>query len=507
MPKHLEAFVVVIFLGITIFIFSKSYACSLIHCSDFTRRRNAWLFITSAAFLSQNFWLFSLLTMITVLVASSRETRYPSLFLLLLLAFPPVQVPIPGFGIINYIFQLNYPRLLSLTILLPAFLKLLNEPVEDHTNPKIADILVVSFIVLATLLQMRDSSITDTFRYGFTSFIDIYLPYYVMSRGLKNIADFRDALLAFVIAVTIAAFIAVFEHVRHWVLFKGMLNAMDIYWNLYGYQIRSGSLRAVASAGHAIVLGYLIVIGIGIMLFFHNRTSRPGLATWMAILILVAGLYATLSRGPWVGAIALLLVYISLDPQPIKGFLKLGLIGTIGIIFLSASSKVQNFIALLPFIGTTDAHTVTYRQQLFENSFTVIMRNLWFGSTDYLKQPEMLALATRDGFIDIVNTYVQISFDMGLVGLTLFIAFFFYVLKNIYRAVRSLNEDKQELQLLGRVLFSTIVAALVIIGTVSSISHVPILYWILGGIGIAYWRMVNSHQTHTVIRENNNVKS
>ena len=56
--------------------------------------------------------------------------------------------------------------------------------------------------------------------------------------------------------------------------------------------------------------------------------------------------------------------------------------------------------------------------------------------------------------------------------------------------MRSLADRNDELYLLGQVLFSTLLGILVIIMTVSSISVIPVIYWSVAGLGVAYARML-----------------
>ncbi|MGE8385220.1 MAG: O-antigen ligase domain-containing protein, partial [Pseudomonas putida] len=43
---------------------------------------------------------------------------------------------------------------------------------------------------------------------------------------------------------------------------------------------------------------------------------------------------------------------------------------------------------------------------------------------------------------------------------------------------------------LGRVLLATLIGILVIIFTVSSITFIPVVYWSIAGLGVAYIQMV-----------------
>ncbi len=56
--------------------------------------------------------------------------------------------------------------------------------------------------------------------------------------------------------------------------------------------------------------------------------------------------------------------------------------------------------------------------------------------------------------------------------------------------MRNLADRNDEHYLLGQALFSTLLGILVIIFTVSSISVIPVIYWSVAGLGVAYARML-----------------
>jgi O-antigen ligase len=157
---------------------------------------------------------------------------------------------------------------------------------------------------------------------------------------------------------------------------------------------------------------------------------------------------------------------------------------------VSALPGGDKMINMLPFIGTTNTENVNYREKLITNSMIVLQRNPWFGSVDFLNTPEMQSMRQGEGIIDIVNTYIGIALEQGYIGLGLFSAFFALTLLDIYRAIHSIPDKDSEEHLLGRALLSTLIAILIIIFTVSSISIIPIVYWSFAGLGIAYAQMV-----------------
>jgi hypothetical protein len=82
-----------------------------------------------------------------------------------------------------------------------------------------------------------------------------------------------------------------------------------------------------------------------------------------------------------------------------------------------------------------------------------------------------------------------------LVGLGLFLGFFIAVLLRIFKSMRSLPDRNSEMYLLGQTLFAVLVGILAIIATVSSLNVVPIIYWSVAGLGVAYARVVALDKT------------
>jgi len=76
------------------------------------------------------------------------------------------------------------------------------------------------------------------------------------------------------------------------------------------------------------------------------------------------------------------------------------------------------------------------------------------------------------------------------VGLSLFAGFFIAVIVGIFQSMRNLPDRHDELYLLGQALLATLLGILVIIGTASSISFIPVIYYSVAGLGVAYARML-----------------
>jgi O-antigen ligase len=161
---------------------------------------------------------------------------------------------------------------------------------------------------------------------------------------------------------------------------------------------------------------------------------------------------------------------------------------------------IEKLVDLLPFVGTVDAGNVTYRQQLLDIAVGVMAQNLYFGSFTSASSPAMEALRQGQGIIDVVNTYIGVGLQTGVVGLALFVGFFLAVGLAVLGAMRSERDHASEEHLLGRALLATLLGILVTIFTCSSITVIPVIYWAVAGLGVGYARLMADRAARRVPR-------
>jgi len=490
MPENIRSLIVIVVIATTFFVLSSRYLTTVSEPADFTRRRNIWLGLTFVAFLGHSFWIYTVIAILLLIYANRRESNPPALFFFLLFVLPVATVDIPGIGPINYLFELSHQRILALFVLFPVYLSLKRQSDIIPFGRTGADKALFAYLLLTAILCLRDTSLTNSLRQAFYLVIDVFLPYFVISRSLKDMKVFRDALLSLVVAIMIVAALAVIEFLKHWLLYASLMDVLKLD-GMTGYLGRDGMLRANVTAGQAIALGYLMVVGLGLYLFIQSYIQRNFIRR-LGMLLLAAGLITPLSRGPWIGAAVLIVIFIVTGRYAARRLMILALILSFTLPLLSVLPGGERVINLLPFIGTTEKGNIDYREQLITNSMIVIKRNLWFGSVDFLKTPEMEAMRQGQGIIDIVNNYIQVALATGLVGLVFFVSFFALTLASIYGTMRSISDRDSEEYLLGRSLLATLVAILFIIFTVANITIIPIVYWSVAGMGAAYTQMVRN---------------
>lgn len=499
MPETIKALIVIITMGsLTLTIQSRNLP-EIISKKEFRTYFLLWISVTLTAFLSHNYWIFIFFTCVIISVFSKKESQNDSfsIYVWLLPLLPMLANDIPGIGGIRFIFELNYPRLLSLAILFPLFL---NQDDKRKTFLRLpGDKIFAIYLLINILISTRNGELTNIIRTNLYLFLDMFLPYYVASRSFKNFQDFKKIAFVIFASISILASIALFETIYGWRLYASLLNSLDINYRFSSYLFREGVLRAASTFSSSIVLGYMLVVGMGMRLAIDTEFNKNKLQLFFFVLYGLA-LLATVSRGPWVGCLILFSIYVLLHKNKAKN-IKLSFYA----LFLSApilifTSFGQKIISLLPFFGGSNEGSISYREELFEKSWAVIQQHPLLGSNTYLKTPEMLSLTQGQGIIDIVNSYLRIALDSGLLGVGSFVLFFVSLLFGLYKAQQALNKNDRELHQYATGLIATLASVLFIIATVSSIDIVGHVYWLLAGLASAFLHFLNGRKQNNGIQ-------
>ncbi len=485
MPEHFRALVVVLLLSSVVYALARRPACewALDH-RDFARRRNLWFGITLIAFFAHNFWVFMAITALLLVHARRREASIVALFVWLMFAVPPFGAQLGGLGIVNQLLELNYLRLLSLVLLVPAYFALRRD--SEWTLP---DVLIAGYLLIQLGLQLSVDSLTNTARYGIYAMLDLVLPYYVASRSLRDLRAFRELAMCFAVAAMVLAAIAIFEAVKHWLLYSPLDRVLDVRWGYGNYLARNATIRAQASTGQPIALGYVLLVAIALYAYVGQTVQLDRTRRWLGHALLFGGLVASLSRGPWLGALVALIAYRVSGPRLLGGAVKVVLAGgaIVGVVLLSPWGA--QVIDYLPFVGTVDAFNVTYRQQLVNLSIGMIAQEPWFGVSQFyyrLADHDMVA----GGMVDVVNTYIGVALSNGVIALACFMGVFAVIMWRMYRTMRYFAEPGDERRALGCGLLAALAGTVVTIATTSSITVIPVVYWVLLGTGAAYERFL-----------------
>ncbi len=233
-----------------------------------------------------------------------------------------------------------------------------------------------------------------------------------------------------------------------------------------------------------------MAVAFGFWLYLQTRvTSRAW--RWLAMITLVAGVVVPFSRGPWLGAATIVIVFLALGPNRVSRISNAAVLLTVAGMGVLASPYGDKIIDRLPFVGTLDAGAVSYREQLAGTSWRIIQQNPWFGTPGFIEQME--SLRQGQGIIDLVNTYAGIGLAYGLVDLAFFFGLFVFIAVQCMRGIRSLRSSDPDLSLAGASLVACIAGALLMLATVNLYLSVGYLTWALAGLALGYAGVAKRH--------------
>ena len=490
MPEYLRAYIVVFLLSNFVFWLLPKLKVNFIDRLEIKQWRNYWLIVTTLCFFVTNIWLYvACLTMILAYANHSKIDRLP-LFFAIACASPLYSFTIPGFGVINYLITLSFTSLLVLFLLWPEARRNKTRPVSVYPFYGA----VIAYVIAISALDSRDNTMTNSLRLFVTYFISILFPFLVISKSIHSVDSLKKCLFTLTLCLTPLALIGCFESLKYWKLYSSAFVNVLGEDSFLRYGLRGDSLRSSALFASPIVFGYMIVIGLGLLLFVQKYSNKTNLIKFIFIIFILA-LYLTKARGPWLGAIVMVILYIWSGQNRFGNFSKFTFGSVVAVIALSMTSFGEKLISMLPFVGSSDTHEaspVEYRIQLLEQAQTLFQKKPLFGLANYRESSEMEAMRQGQGIIDVVNSYIDIGLSYGIVGLGLFLFIFLGLFFTVLKKVRSLPSEQEDLINIGRSLYAILGAVLFIIFTVSSINYIPIFYWLIAGLCSAYIRLCNT---------------
>ena len=399
----------------------------------------SWMAIVASALFIQNVWAAFLVVLLIKLVVVKNDVEKSIVFFLSLLPVFPAsyQFPFvkPGF---LYFVDLSMPMVLAIVFLLPLIPALLRNDEDRIYRSDILFVLLMGLFVFGAFRERYEFQITlfAGIRDVFVTLFSVFIPYYVISRGLRGTDSINNAVKGIVLTGIFIAVFAYVEAILKWKVYTelggylGAFGAASIH-NLY--EVRYGLLRVAVSLTHPITLGFYIsfVFGLAVYLLRIRNASRP--AYLMLYVLFIGAMYLTVSRGAWIGFALLLFVLMAYQVNPrLRRLLLVISVLAIPLAFMTGAGNGSEDGGKS---GEVDQFgTFEYRYNLALASFEVIPRQFFFGSRTYKAYPEMQELEQGQKIIDIVNGYIHIALEFGMIALAIFMIL---IMRSVLEGVRS----------------------------------------------------------------------
>lgn len=406
----------------------------------------AWYALTLATFLSQSYLvIIPFLILMKVIYLKNDVEKNIIAFLVLFTAFPYTYVfpMVPGVNLFDFRMQ----GAMSLVFFLPLVFKILVH--EDFKVRKIDYAFLTLFLIFAV------GNFRPTYEFEFTYpqairdtlalFTEVFLPYFVISRGIRSWDSLYRVAVAVVFGGFIVTFFTYFEVLTEWKPHVDLGKAMGIITPMDAfYEWREGWLRASATLTGPITLGFYLTVHIAMLLALAKINRIPWLVRILLVLLVLPPVYWTGSRGAMIGVVILLAAYAILGMRPQVRrllFIPLLLVGLVSL-FAYESVKTPSAEDAVASIEQADTHgTFEYRALLLQTSLQVIPDHLWLGTRLYKSDPRMQKLVQGQGIIDMVNGYVHLAIEWGLIAL---LAFLYIVFRGYFYLVRNISTDDED---------------------------------------------------------------
>jgi O-antigen ligase len=370
-----------------------------------------------------------------------------------------VFLPFPG---INWLVLITHYKIAVIVLLVPL---LFRSAPEDglQRGISVADVCIVLYAGITTLLVTGFVGLTAGPRFLVDQILLLVVPYFVLSRAVRNAKDLERCFQAVLVVSLILAAITLVSTLKQWDFYriKAPVSVFTIP------DLRSGFLRIEATANtHS--LGFLLALGVLVLEYLKLRFAWGFIRLWAMRGALLAALFFTDSRGAMLALAVALVVYFAVTP--VSKVLRRGLMivvlaaGAFGVLFLISEDA-----------STVDTYgSIGYRQKLLTISVAHILEHPLLGDLNYFADPKFNPLIQGQGIIDITNFYLQVGLQYGLLGLALFMAVVVCVLRGLLRAINHLatadDEAAKGLRVMSTVLFAAITGWLALIATTSDVA-------------------------------------
>lgn len=337
---------------------------------------------------------------------------------------------------------------------------------DKQLNKMPMDLIWILFAILIVFATFTSRNPSGSFR-DFAIHISGIGFLLVMVNSVENKNQFNVIATFLVFAASLVALYGLYQYVvgveidRAWV---DVANNPDM------------KVRVYSVFGNPNILAeYLImIIPISVGLFWHSKKLLKKLIFLGTSLIMSLALVLTMSRGGWIGFAMSALIFIVL----VEKRLLLSLIPiSIGGVYLLPESIMNRILSITNFKDSSNA----YRFKIWEITSQIIRDHKMIGvGFGYLPFKETYVTYIRTMSVSHAhNTYLQILAETGIIGFSVFLAFFVVLFKYAY--IDLIKSGDSYIRTMAAGLIAGI-GALLTQGIVENVFYMPkiiLTFWIL----------------------------
>jgi hypothetical protein len=380
-----------------------------------------------AAWLLPNVWLLYGVAALVVPLLARRGGQVPALYLFALLLLPGLDqfvavgsLRLFGFGVHD-------------ALACGAAAILVGRPRWRAAVPTVLDLPFWAMFGLLVAATSRDTSPTNAFRVFVDMGLDCALPYWIVSRGVRDRADLRLCMLHLAAAAAVLSLVLAYEAVKSWPLYNVLFDRYALPERPV-VKSRGGMLRAGGPFNESTSVAMVMVF-----CFLAASASRSAFRSTrhhlLLLLALLLGLVMPQSRGAWVGLLTGVAMMDLYRGRIGRLALRFGAVGLVGLGLL-AVAQVNSRVSEAVGLSGGSVETVDYREQLFDRGMEELRDSPIIG----FPYPELLRrlddMRQGEGIVDFVNAHLFVVLVSGIVGLVVFNGAFLVQMGRVWRARR-----------------------------------------------------------------------
>jgi hypothetical protein len=285
--------------------------------------------------------------------------------------------------------------------------------------------------------------------------LDTVVLYLAARLSLRSEADLRDLFAPFAATAIAMGLLGAMEAVTTWSPFQPLRAYEAWSWFEKEPEYRLGLLRAQGSTGHAIYFGIAMTILTGMVFALREMAGRRSVV-FIAVAVGAVGAMASLSSGPQLALVVLVLTSLFLYARPL---IKPALVGLTLLCILVEFASNRHFYQLIDYLALNE-ETAWYRARLLEVAVSHLPEYWLFGVGANWPHHWGAEIDTRQ-HVDVVNHYVIVALYGGLPSLLCYGATLVGALRASIVAAGSESSDLRRLGFgLGCVLIAVAVSSM-----------------------------------------------
>lgn len=374
-------------------------------------------FMPAVAWLLPNVWMLYFVMLMWVPVFASRPDQIAGVYLHSLLLLPNLDQSVDLAGI--KLFDIGVHDMLALGAVVAIVMA--SGRTGAGAGPRIGrgDDWRVGLVLLVMIFaSSRETSFTHVLRTTLNIGFDYGMPYYILSRGLRDVGSMRSAMRWFACSGIALSGILVFEMWQNWPIYN------ELYWHydvpkLLAVKVRGVFMRPGGPFNEPTSIALVMALCL-LALWLIRDDFRTRMQHRLLCLALFLGVSAPQSRNAWVAlALAVLLADMFLGRWSAL-VRKVAPTAAALTMILAVASIYPSFSDSLGLSGQA-SETADYRRALFDRGIEELADSPVIGFSRTALEIRLDDMRQGEGIIDYVNTYLWFALVAGVIGLAVFV--------------------------------------------------------------------------------------